>query len=701
MNPDQRQQLTKTIDLILIFLWGITLLAFPIIFTTLTTDIFIFPKEVLLMLVVLLSLLLWVVKMVVSEKVTFRRTPFDVPIGIFLLALLLSSLFSLNRIDSLIAVVPVIIAGFGFFIFINTIKKEQTIVFMTASLLVGGAAAAIIAIFSFFKVYPLFFSYTHVQSFSTLGGLLDQSFYFIALLPVAIMLTWPLFKGKTTNTTVSFGALSAILLAGIIVSLIQLFTNQKPVLLPFETGFQTTFAAISQDTGRIAQGFLLGSGFGNYATVFTRFKQAAFNANPTLWSIPFTNSSSFILEILATTGILGFLSFLFLLFRALSKPSSNITNPLYFALVILALISFIFPFSIIELVLLFLLLALFAAVAGLKNHTAYYDVELKFVALKKGFVSFQQVELPSQEKKEYNRPTAIAVSVVFLVIVGVLGWFGGHYVVSDIIFQKSLVLANANNGTGTYTDQIQAINIFPYRSVYYRIFSQTNVALAGSLASLQPKGSSPSAQTQNTMYTLIQQGITTGRQATTMSPLTVANWQNLASVYRSLIGLGQNADTFAIQASQQSVVLDPTNPQEYIALGGIYYQLGQWDNAIQSFQQAINLKQDYSNAYYNLGHAYEQKGDFQNAMAAYQAVKTLVANDKTNLATVNADIANLQAKMGNSGQQQTPVQTPQVTPNPTEVQQQPLHVNGEQQGPVGPTGAQNPTSTAPSPAPAQ
>jgi tetratricopeptide (TPR) repeat protein len=120
------------------------------------------------------------------------------------------------------------------------------------------------------------------------------------------------------------------------------------------------------------------------------------------------------------------------------------------------------------------------------------------------------------------------------------------------------------------------------------------------------------------------------------------NWQNLSSIYRTLIGFGQNADSFAILANQQAIALDPNNPQEYINLGGVYYQLGQWDNAIRQFQIAIALKPDYANAYYNLGHALQEKGDLNNALVQYQTVKRLVVNDPTNLDRISKEIDSLE-----------------------------------------------------------
>ena len=233
---------------------------------------------------------------------------------------------------------------------------------------------------------------------------------------------------------------------------------------------------------------------------------------------------------------------------------------------------------------------------------------------------------------------------------------------SDIEFQNSLVPASKNKGQETYQKQAKAISIFPFRDGYYRIFSQTNLALANSLAALQPKDSSPSAKTQTQIYTLIQQSINAGRVATSIAPHTSINWQNLSSIYRSLIGFGQNAESFAIATQQQSLLLDPNNPQQYIVLGSIYYQLGLWENAQNQFQIAVNLKSDFANAHYNLGHALENKNDLNNALAQYQIVKALVVSDQNSLKQITSEIETLERKIEGKETATTPGIPPSTVP---------------------------------------
>lgn len=256
-----------------------------------------------------------------------------------------------------------------------------------------------------------------------------------------------------------------------------------------------------------------------------------------------------------------------------------------------------------------------------------------------------------------------------LIFVGIISFYAFKYVAADYLFNQSLLAASKNQGAQTYQKQVDAISMFPYRESFYRIFSQTNLSIANSLlVNASANGAKPSTQVQNTALNLIQQSINVARAATTISPFNTLEWQNLAGIYRALIGFGQNAESFSVASMQQAIALDPANPQEYIILGGIYYQIGDYDNAIRQFQIAVNAKPDLANAYYNLGHAYEQKQDFQNALTNYLAVKTLVAQDKTNSDRITAEIDAIEKKLGNA-QAAQPAAKLQPTQN-----QQPLNI---------------------------
>ncbi len=664
MNAENKLKINEIIDKASLGLLGILLLALPLVFTTQTTDVFTLSKQALLGGVSLLVLLLYGAKSLLNNKVVIRRNPFDLPVILFLVAILLSCIFAVNQVDAFITFVPFLFAIFAYFAIINTAKTKNAVLFLLSALIIGALLTSAVTILSFLKIYILPGTLTHARTFSTLGALLDQGLYIGLILPLAAYLAYPFVMAYKTNRRqrneletanrsdlaklAGFGLSTIILLAGLLVTIYELIFLQKPVLLPLETGFQTAFAAISQDSGRIVQGFLFGSGFGNYGVVFSRFKQATFNLDPNLWSLTFFRSSSFVLELLATTGILGLLAFIFLIYKIVKE------RPLFVPLILVLAASFVLPFSFTIQALLFLLLGLFAAVQGLDQENRYFDVELQLVALKRGILSLMPTDEEKKAKTDgLSKLLPLGIFVIVALLVLGLGFVSARYFLSNVKFQNSLVAASQNNGSQTYTLEKDAIQLFAYNDAYYRIFSQTNLSLANSLAS-SVSGSTPSAQTTQTVYTLIQQSINAARQATTISPQTAVDWQNLSTVYRSLIGFGQNADSFSILAAQQAVNLDPNNPQEYINLGGIYYQLNQWDKAQQMFQQAINLKPDYANAYYNLGHTLIQRGDLKGALAQFQTVKTLVANDPTNAAKINSEINALQAQINQQANPSAP-----------------------------------------------
>ena len=694
----KKKELLSYLENISVFIVSVLFVVFPLFFLSTTTDAFVLPKQLLLISLTSLALLVFGFRTIAEGKLRLRTSPFDVPLTLFLLVALISAAISANRYDALIAFTPLLFVGLLYFVIINTVRTEKQLLFLLATLTFGALLSALVTILSFFKIYPLPFAYTHATFFTTFGSLLDQALYFALVLPIAgyfgygylnaknahkrhatglvnQAVTEGTHNKKASKAMAAFGLAFVVIAIGLGLTVYMLLTSQKPLILPFGAGLSTAFAAISQ-SANVFKSLLFGSGFGTYLNDFTQFKPVSYNANQTLWAFTFFRSSSFALELMATTGLLGIATFGFIIYRVIREK--NFFLPLILAFVA----AIVLPFSFTMVALLFILLALFAIVCIHSNPHRFGEAEFSLVALKRGFLGNQETQPASQTASE-RRFSKILPSIFVLLLVVIIGvplYFVTRFALSDFIFQKSLVAASQNNGLQTYQLQTEAITTFPYRDIYYRSFSQTNLALANALASNQPKNASPSADVQKNILTLIQQSINSGRTAVTVSPMTSFNWNNLSAIYRSLIGFGQNADKFTILSLNQAIALDPNNPQQYVDLGGVYYQLGQYDDAIRQFQTAINLKQDYANAYYNLGHALEEKGDYQQAMTMYQTVKQLVQDNSENLKKINADIDALtkRAQQKNGQQQEMQHQTAspsaEVTPVPAE-EQQPIGVN--------------------------
>ncbi len=670
MNANTKKELLSYLENVSLFLVGVTLLGFPLIFTTMFTDTFVLPKQIMIGAAVILSVVVLSIRMIVEGKVRLRVTPFDLPILLFGIVVFVSAMFAVNRYDALINFVPLLFILLFFFVLTNIIRSQKAVLFATASLLLGATIATVLSILSFFKIYVLPFAYSHTQGFTSFGSLLDQAIFLAIVVPLAGYMAWPVISplfsksssqevfGERTSSVTPLSIVSTIIFAvltvGLLLTVYMLATTQKPLILPFITGFQTGLAAISQDTGRIIQGFLFGSGYGTYMNDFTRFKQATYNTNATLWSFTFFRSSSYVLELVATTGFLGLLSFLFIAYRVLKEKT-------FFLPIVIAMVAaFILPMSFVLQLTLFITLAFFAILRSQHATARYADLEFYLVTLKHGLILAQ----PEGERQphdpvntRYGKVLPFAFVIFIIAVVGYVTFLSSKFILSDMTFARSLVAASQNNVQQTYNLQSQAITQFPYRDLYHRTFSQTNLTIANAIASNQPKDSSPSAEVQQQIVGLIQQAINYGRNSVSVAPQSALDWNALSGTYRSLIGFGQNADQFAVLTNQQAIALDPSNPQQYISLGGIYYQLGVWDEAIRQFQLAANLKPDFANAFYNLGHAYESKGDatsLQNALQAYQVVLSLTTNDKISSDKIKGEIDALKKKIeGQANDQQT------------------------------------------------
>ncbi|HVZ11880.1 MAG TPA: tetratricopeptide repeat protein [Patescibacteria group bacterium] len=685
-----RSEIIKYIDAISNIVISLTLFLLPVFFLTSTTDFFIIPKQILVTLSVALLLVLWGIKTVAERKIVVTVSPLNLPLVIFGLVILVSSFVSPNRYDSLMQSVPLIALVLFALLIINTVRSKKEFSTAISSYMLGAAVSAIVTFAYFLKLYIIPISAIQGQYFNTAGSALQQFIYILPALVICVVylskkfnfpkMTMPTGASSDYSLYIHLISLVALTIAGLMLLYEMFFLSNKPVLLPYIYGFQTAFAAVSQDAGRFFLALLFGSGYGTFLTDFTRYKLLSFNLEPNIWNLSFSFSSSYLLELVATTGILGLLSYIGLIFSFIRVKAGR--NPFFVAIFIAFVLSIILPFSYISVAGLFALLGLYVADLNAENNKKVYEVILSLVMTKSGMLSFETMPEQEHTPKSAESPIFSAlILIIVIVISGFVSYYTFMFVSSDIAFADSLRAAQANNGQATYQLQTKAINDFPYRSDYHRIFSQVNLALANSIAASVKPGTQPSKDVQQNIVSLLQQSINSGRNAVVLSPRTSLNWQNLGVVYRSLINVGQNADQFSVASVNQAIALDPYNPDLYIMLGGIYYQLQQWDQAANQFQVAINLKRDYPNAYYNLGHAFESKGDLQNALAAYQVVHQLSANNKDNLARIDAEIKTLQDKIGAKNSATTNGVPPSTEQTPLSISQ-PSTALPEQKPPI-------------------
>lgn len=479
----------------------------------------------------------------------------------------------------------------------------------------------------------------------------------------------------------------------------QLTANfPKEIQLPFGVSWKVSASAFRDAP-------FVGTGPATYLYNFTSYKPVEFNTL-SFWNFSFDTAYNEFLQALGTLGILGLLSLLFFSVVVLNNSrkglmgntaeqnggqsdhaahhstenatiGTNDEGVLFPALAISGVTSVILlaihATTLVSLVVTFFILA--ALMMSQKS------IRSKVMMLSMG------INASTSDNRRFDL-FPIILFIVFLV--GAVPALIQLTSAVEADYYHRLALAQANsNGTLTYQYLQKAEALDPTVDLYRIDMAQTNFALANALAiqkgptKANPKGSLTDND-KKTIQTLLSQAVNESRASVAISPRSARNWEVLASIYRNISGVAQNALIFSLDSYGRAIQVDPLNPALRVSVGGIYYSIKNYDNAIRFFSDAANLKPDYANAYFNLAIALQAKGDTQNAKAVAQQTVNLLGKTSTNspdykiaaqlLKNLNAAAATESAtptpSASNSALQnsQANVQTgsaPQLTPVPT------------------------------------
>jgi len=164
----------------------------PLFWLPWTNEVYEFNKQYLLVFLAGLALLSWLVKMVVvQKKVVLQRTPLDVWILVFMVVMILSAVFSIDKISSWFgfygrfsdSVTGLLALGIMYFVVVNNAKKSLSLekilrLFLCSAFLV--VIVACFSIFSFWAKIPGLPQIMSFQSFNSVSGSLEGLAVFLA-----------------------------------------------------------------------------------------------------------------------------------------------------------------------------------------------------------------------------------------------------------------------------------------------------------------------------------------------------------------------------------------------------------------------------------------------------------------------------------------------------------------------------------------
>ncbi len=607
------------------------------------TSPFIISKEIVLVSGTSLLILIWVVKMVLKGSLTFHHGRFDLGILLVALSYLATTFLATpNKMEAYLlpGTTTFVLAGTVLYFLINQFDqktKHGGLVALFVSGLVLSLASLLSSLNAFSKI-PQLPALARDPSFNLMGGAIPSIVILTAILAFSIGL---LIKEKETVKKVFYG----VSIMAMVFALVVLISTTLPgkVTSPRFISTQNSWEVAVDSLKRSP---LLGVGPANYLTAFNLFRPISYNQTD-LWQVRFATASNFYFTLITETGFIGLFA-LTILFIAIykylrhdlkfTKTSENLSQNLEkLSVVVLVLLFAFLPITPAVFVYLLILLGIYS---GSEHKSANLNVTGNHT-----------------ESSISSRAPAIIVGLPFVVGVLAVVFFGAKVLKAESTFAKSLLALSKNDAQATYDLMNRSINQNPKVDRYHAGFAQVNMALANSIAGKKDITDSD----RSTITQLVQQAISEGKATVSLNPTRSGNWEMLSQIYRSIMPFAQGADQFTVQTYTQAIALDPINPNLRIALGGVYYSLGNFDAAIEAFKLAVLAKPDLANAHYNLAVAYREKKDYDNAIAEMNNVISLVKRDSQDYQVAKQSLDDLQSKKKAAA----PASSENLTPPPT------------------------------------
>lgn len=324
---------------------------------------------------------------------------------------------------------------------------------------------------------------------------------------------------------------------------------------------------------------LFGSGVETFAYSYYQFRPKEHNQT-TEWDFLYNKAHNEYLNFLATTGIFGFLSYLFLilsfLFWSIKKLFSSLEPKSFFFLSALLssylayLVQNFSGFSVVPIALFFFLFPAFAFL---------FTENLPAINLR----------LP----RGRLLPSLLLV-FIFLISFFLLKTLGKMWW-ADTYFAKGQALVQEGLFELSYPYLKKAIKLNPGEPLYFDQLAYNAAVLA------------TARQEETEILHLAQEAVSSLKKALSISPLNVNFWKTGIKVFYQLGSLNDQFYQKAKECAKMAMELSPTEPKIPYNLGLIYLQLGEREKAIDSLQKAIELKPDLRAPRYALALVYHQK----------------------------------------------------------------------------------------------
>ncbi len=359
---------------------------------------------------------------------------------------------------------------------------------------------------------------------------------------------------------------------------------------------------------------VFGSGVETFAYSYFKFRPDAHN-KVSEWDFLYNKAHNEYLNYLATTGILGFGTYLFMIgffifwvFKFLNNKKALVEDKLLISCLLAGYISYliqnIFGFSVVVVALLFYLFPAFVFV-GSDN--------LSVLKLKK-----DNLLIKLTNATIIRRPLYSKVLIGLVILTGIYFLAGTYrYWVADTLFKRGSDLANYGNTGRAYNLMFNSTKINSGEPLYK--------SELGNIAALNAVALSEEDATLSATLTKAAQDQT--ENALAISPANVSLWRTAIRTYFALSALDKKYEQKTLEVIDKAISLAPNDPKIYLSKGVILDRFGDTKGSILSFEKAVDLKPNYLEALSNLGKEYEKANQNDKAISIMERILKLVPNE--------------------------------------------------------------------------
>lgn len=648
-----------TIEKIRDYILYITIGLVPLVFVPFLPSPLISTKVIVLVVGVSLALIATAAVIIKKGSLQIKITVFNLAVILFTLASLLGSYFRTpNKFDAffLPGTATVIIASAIIFFLLSSSEDKRKSIYIQTTLIISAVVVAIVTLLSFLGLLsfiPGLPGSINEAYFSLVNGILPSMVFMLVILPLAITRA---VRSKDNLKRGLFAVASIFMTISLVIGLFFYVSKATAENVPAGLKLPTYGSSwgILVDTLKVSP--LFGTGHGNYITVFNRFRPAAYNTTD-VWNLRFNSAHSFFVTYITETGIIGLAAVGLLLYifirlfknhivtrsKSANKELIEVNLPgveILVSLTFLIVSMLLVPASLTLIMLLFVLLA----IADKGKDTV---IPLKTVQYDAGAAS---------------RAPAIVVAIVFVTLSGFSLYKVSRVTAAEFYYQKALSSAAKNDVQPTFSNLAKAIRTYPGTDRYYITLSRLSLAAARSIAQKEEI----TDQDRQILANTIRDAINSAKQAVALNRTRAVNWEILANTYRAIIPVATGADQFAIQTYSQAIALDPLNTDFRVALGAVYYQLGDFDSSVEVLKLATLTKPDHANARFNLAAAYREQGEIEKAINEVTIVLSLVQPDSQDFEFAKAELERLQQMAGSGLEPSTGPAAGQELTQPTQ-----------------------------------